>query len=57
MGYTGKMSTKDEKKITNEKPISLFPLNFNEAVAAIMKVKPEPKKEKKKPTKKKKTGK
>lgn len=49
------MTTKEEKKITNEKPVSLFPLNFNEAVAAIMKVKPEPKE--KKPIKKKKAGK
>ena len=50
------MNTKDEKKITNEKPISLFPLNFNEAVSAILKVKPEPKEKKRKPVKKKKTG-
>lgn len=40
-----------DKKITNEKPISLYPLDFKEAVAAIMKVKPEPK-PKKKPAKK-----
>ena len=51
------MTTKDEKKITNEKPVSLFPLSFNEAIAAIMKVKPEPKEKKRKPAKKKKTGK
>jgi len=34
-----------EKKTTNEKPISLFPLNFREAVAAILKVKPASKEE------------
>ena len=36
---------KQEVKITNEKPISLFPLDFKEAVAALLKVKP-PAKEK-----------
>jgi hypothetical protein len=42
------MDTKDEKKIANEKPVSLFPLEFTEAVAAILKVKPEPKEKKRK---------
>jgi hypothetical protein len=44
------MSTKEEKKITNEKPVSLFPLPFKEALAALLKVKPKPKE--KKPKKK-----
>lgn len=35
-------------KTTNEKPVSLFPLNFNEAVAAFLKVKPEEEKVEKK---------
>jgi len=33
----------DEKKTTNEKPVSLFPLDFKEALAALLKVKPKPK--------------
>lgn len=41
------MTTKDEKKTTNEKPVSLSPLNFQEALAGLMKVKPEPKPAKK----------
>jgi len=32
-----------EEKVTNEKPVSLYPLNFKEAVAALLKVKPTPK--------------
>ena len=40
------MNEKDEKKITSEKPISLYPLDFKEAVAALLKVKPLPKEEK-----------
>jgi len=47
-----KQSKDSENKITNEKPVSLFPLNFKEAVAALLKVKPKP--EEKKPIKKKK---
>ena len=43
--YTGIMDTKDEKKITNEKPVSLFPLPFEKALAALLKVKPKPKEE------------
>ena len=35
----------DEKKTTNEKPISLAPLKFKEALAAFMKVKPATKEE------------
>jgi hypothetical protein len=34
-----------EKKVTNEKPVSLFPLDFKEALAALLKVKPKPKEE------------
>jgi len=40
------METKNEKKNTNEKPVSLYPLDFKEAVAALLKVKPKPKEEK-----------
>ncbi len=49
------MTTKEEKKITNEKPVSLFPIPFEKALAALLKVKPKPKeqKPKKKPRKKK----
>jgi len=43
------MEDKD-KKITNEKPVFLYPLDFKEAVAALLKVKLEPKE---KPPKKK----
>jgi len=35
----------EEKKTTNEKPISLKPLKFKEALAAFMKVKPATKEE------------
>jgi hypothetical protein len=34
---------KKEKKITNEKPVSLYPLSFDEALKRILKVKPEKK--------------
>ena len=37
------MTTKEEKKITNEKPVSLFPLPFEKALNAFLKVKPKPK--------------
>jgi hypothetical protein len=40
------MKKMSEKKTTNEKPISLYPLGFKEAVAALLKVKPETKEEK-----------
>jgi hypothetical protein len=36
----------DNNKTTNKKPVSLYPLNFKEAVAALLKVKPKPKEEK-----------
>ena len=39
------MDTKDEKKITNEKPVSLYPLDFKEALAAFLQVRPKPKEE------------
>jgi hypothetical protein len=45
------MTTKDEKKTTSEKPVSLNPLNLREALDALLKVKPKPK-EKKKRTRK-----
>jgi len=32
---------KDEKKTTNEKPVSLAPLDFKEALEGLLKVKPE----------------
>jgi hypothetical protein len=34
----------DQKKVTNERPISLFPLDFKQAVAALLKIKPRRKK-------------
>jgi hypothetical protein len=34
------------KRITNERPVSLYPLSFKEAVSALLKVKPKPKKDK-----------
>ena len=37
--YTVDMEEKD-KKITNEKPVSLFPLDFKVAIAVLLKVKP-----------------
>jgi len=40
-----KSSNKRSNKTTNEKPISLYPLGFREAVAALLKVKPKPKDE------------
>ena len=39
------MNSKDDKKITNEKPISLYPLDFKEALAAFLQVKPKSKEE------------
>ena len=44
---------KKEKKITNEKPVSLYPLSFDEALKRILKVKPEKKVGKKDEKKKK----
>lgn len=45
-----------DKKTTNEKPISLLPLNFKDALAALLKTKPEPQEKKKKEKKNKRTG-
>ena len=39
------MSNKDEKKTTSEKPLSLFPLDFKEVLAAVFKIKPVSKEE------------
>ena len=50
------MSKDEEKKTTSEKPVSLAPLDFKEALGALLKVKPQPK-PKKKPRKKKETKK
>ena len=52
--YTVDMEEKD-KKITNEKPVSLYPLDFKEALAAFLQVKPKPKEEMDKAIKQKKT--
>ena len=41
------MAEKTPKRITSEKPISLHPLKFEDAVSALLKVKPEPKATKK----------
>jgi len=37
---------KEQKKTTSEKPVSLAPLDFKEALAALLKVKPKQKEEK-----------
>jgi hypothetical protein len=50
------MNNKDEKKTTNEKPVSLAPLDFQEALKGLLQIKPEPKPEKK-PRKKRATNK
>ena len=39
------MTKKDEKKITNERPISTMSIPFKEFVASLLKVKPKSKKE------------
>ena len=39
------MDNKEDSKITNEKPVSLFPLEFKEALAAFLQVKPKSKEE------------
>jgi hypothetical protein len=39
------MSEKEENKTTTEKPVSLFPLKFKEALSAFMNVKPATKEE------------
>jgi len=40
------MSESKEKKTTSKKPVSLAPLDFKEALAALLKVKPKLKEEK-----------
>jgi hypothetical protein len=40
------MKDKPKSRITSEKPISLYPLKPDEALSALLKVKPEPKKPK-----------
>ena len=40
-----KITNSNNKKITNEKPVSLSPLKFKDALAAFMKVKPATKEE------------
>jgi hypothetical protein len=37
------MADKPVRRITSEKPLSLHPLKFKDAVSALLKVKPEPK--------------
>jgi len=39
--------SKNNKKVTNEKPVSLAPLNLKEALEGLLKVKPKPKEKKK----------
>jgi len=39
-------SRSDDEKVTNEKPVSLFPLDFKGALNALLKVKPKQKEEK-----------
>lgn len=41
-----------EKKITNEKPISLFPLSAEEALKKLLQIPPPVKAEKREPNKK-----
>ncbi len=36
-------SNRERNKTTSEKPVSLAPLGFKEALAALLKVKPKPK--------------
>jgi hypothetical protein len=38
---------KKQKKTTSEKPVSLNPLNLEQALEGLLKVKPKPKKKKK----------
>jgi hypothetical protein len=38
--------SKEDKKTTSEKPVTLSPLKFREALAALLKVKLKPKEEK-----------
>jgi hypothetical protein len=41
-----KKNKNSSDKITSEKPVSLSPLDFREALAELLKVKPKPKEEK-----------
>ena len=45
--------SKDEKKTTNENPVSLNPLNLKEALEGLLQVKPKPKEKPKKKRKRK----
>lgn len=47
-----KKKQNDEEKVTSEKPVSLAPLNLEEALKGLLKIKPKDK-PKKKPRKKK----
>ncbi|HUI87373.1 MAG TPA: hypothetical protein VLX61_01485 [Anaerolineales bacterium] len=40
------MNKPEETKTTNEKPISLYPLDFKEVLSATLKIKPSPKEKK-----------
>ena len=51
-----KTENNKEEKVTNEKPVSLNPLNLTQALDALLKVKPKDK-PKKKPRRKKETKK
>lgn len=42
---------KSQQKKGNDKPLSLYPIPFEEALAALLNTKPMPKKKKKKPEK------
>lgn len=46
----------DKKNDTYQKPLSLFPMTMDEALAEVLKVKPPPKDDKKKPAKKTSSG-
>jgi hypothetical protein len=53
MGKKEKQTSRsNDEKVTNEKPVSLSPLGFKEALAALLKVKPKPKEEEPKEDKK-----
>lgn len=45
--------SKEEKKTTSEKPVSLNPLNLKEALEGLLQVKPKPKEKPKKKRKRK----
>ena len=49
---TGKKTQhKESKKVTSEKPVSLFGASLTEALEALLQIKPEKKNDKKKPEK------